>query len=68
MATVLRNVPVEARSRPVVRTGRLLNCQLAGDDKGNTTEAVRLQRLRLLGIIGQRARLLAGIAWEDAHG
>lgn len=35
----------------------------------DSTEALRVQRLRLLGIIGQRAALIASLAWGDArHG
>lgn len=30
--------------------------------------ALRLQRLRLLGIIGFRAAMLADLAWETSHG
>lgn len=30
----------------------------------DSTAALRLQRLRLLGIIGRRAELIASIAWE----
>ncbi len=36
-------------------------------DIDNTT-ALRLQRLRLLGIIGFRAEMLAALAWETSHG
>jgi hypothetical protein len=36
-------------------------------DTDNTT-ALRLQRLRLLGIIGFRAAMLADLAWETSHG
>jgi hypothetical protein len=32
----------------------------------NTASALRLQRLSLLGIIGQRANLLASLVWEKA--
>ena len=32
----------------------------------DSTTALRLQRLRLLGIIGMRAELIASIAWEAA--
>lgn len=31
----------------------------------NTQLALQMQRLRLLGIIGERARLLAPLAWGD---
>jgi hypothetical protein len=35
----------------------------------DSTEALRLQRLRLLGILGRRAELIAGLAWgEVQHG
>jgi hypothetical protein len=66
MSLALRNAPAEAqRSRPVVGTGRLLICHPAGDNQGNTTEALRLQRLRLLGILGQRAAVIASLAWGE---
>ena len=66
MTPALRYVPANARSRPVALTGRLLNCQLGSDDnQGNTTETLRLQRLRLLGILGQRAAVIASLAWGD---
>lgn len=67
MATALRYVPSDARSRPVL-TGRPLICQLGGDDQATTTEALRIQRLRLLGVIGQRAKLLSDLAWEAHRG
>jgi hypothetical protein len=35
-------------------------------DTANSITAIRLQRLRLLGIIGIRAELIASIAWEAA--
>lgn len=58
-----RHAPVKARNRPVVGTGRLLICQLAGDDAGNTTAALRLQRLAsAAGIVGPRAALIATLA------
>lgn len=34
----------------------------------DSTTALRLQRLRLLGIIGFRATMLADLAWETSHG
>lgn len=34
----------------------------------DNTTALRLQRLRLLGIIGFRATMLADLAWETSHG
>jgi hypothetical protein len=39
------------------------------DADDNTASALRLQRLRLIGVIGERANLLAGLAWGEArHG
>lgn len=68
MASLPRNAPAKARSRPVSGTGRLLNCQLAGDSSGNTTTTIRLQRLAaVVGITGVRAELIAGLAWGDTH-
>lgn len=34
----------------------------------DSTTALRLQRLRLLGVIGFRAAMLADLAWETSHG
>ncbi len=39
----------------------------SNSDTDNTT-ALRLQRLRLLGIIGFRAAMLADLAWSTSHG
>lgn len=39
---------------------------LSSNDAVDTTAALRLQRLRLLGIIGQRADVLAALAWGEA--
>lgn len=67
MALALRNAPTEAqRSRPVAVTGRLLNCQLGGDDQGNTTATLRLQHLRHVGVVGHHAFLLCDMAWGGA--
>jgi len=41
---------------------------ISNSSTADSTTALRLQRLRLLGIIGIRAELLAGMAWEAAHG
>jgi hypothetical protein len=40
---------------------------LINSDNDNSTDALRIQRLRLLGIIGQRASLIASLAWGDPH-
>ena len=69
MHPALRTVPDEARSRPVAVTGRPLICLLGGDNDGNTTETLRLQRLLQLGISQNYATLIAGMAWgEVRHG
>lgn len=43
------------------------NYIISNTNVDNTT-ALRLQRLRLLGIIGFRAAMLADLAWETSHG
>ena len=40
---------------------------IGNSSTADSTTALRLQRLRLLGVIGIRAELLAGMAWEGAH-
>ena len=52
----------KGRTATVRPSTNLLN----SSTNGNSTEALRLQRLRLLGIIGQRAELLAELAWGEA--
>lgn len=58
---------------PKTRKGRTATVQPSTNfinsnaDTDNIT-ALRLQRLRLLGIIGFRAEMLADLAWETSHG
>jgi len=59
------SLPIKRESRPA-GTGRLPKCQLGGDTEVYTTQALRVQRLRLLGILGARAELLARLAWGEA--
>lgn len=41
---------------------------ISSNSTPDNTTALRLQRLRLLGIIGFRAAMLADLAWETSHG
>lgn len=41
---------------------------ISSNSDTDSTTALRLQRLRLLGIIGFRAAMLADLAWEASHG
>jgi hypothetical protein len=41
---------------------------ISSNNNTDSTTALRLQRLRLLGIIGFRAAMLADLAWETSHG
>ena len=47
-------------------TVRPLTNMLINSKAKDSTEALRLQRLRLVGIVGMRAELLAQLAWGDA--
>ncbi len=40
---------------------------LSSSGNVDSTDALRHQRLRLLGIIGHRAELIAGMAWGEVH-
>jgi hypothetical protein len=65
-ATVRAPQPGKQKGRPVA--GRPLTIQVISNNTGDTAQALRVQRLKLLGIIGQRASLLADLAWEVQHG
>lgn len=54
----------KGRTTPAVRP---LSKMLISSANDNNTEALRIQRLRLLGIIGHRASLVANLAWGDLH-
>lgn len=41
---------------------------ISSNSIADSTTALRLQRLRLLGIIGFRAAMIADLAWETSHG
>jgi hypothetical protein len=53
---------------PTFAVERGTECLLGGDIFSDTTQPLRLQRLRLIGIVGHRARLLSELAWEARHG
>lgn len=68
MATATKGLsPDKRESRPALVAQRLpLNCQLGGDNIGNITATLRLQRLAAdVGIFGARAQLIAGLAWGE---
>lgn len=46
------------------RTSRIVGNNSADD---NNLLGLRIQRLRLLGVIGQRAKLLSELAWETGQ-
>lgn len=66
-ATARAPKPGNAKGR-TVRAARPLTNYVSNDNAANTIDALRAQRLRLLGIIGQRAQLIAAMAWEVSHG
>jgi hypothetical protein len=55
--------PVKRRSRPAGTERLPMICQLGGDTLANTTHLHRLQWLQQHGIYGQRADLIAVMAW-----
>ena len=57
--------PGNAKGRPVGGRPLIIHINTGNDD--NSSEALRLQRLRLLGIIGVRANIIAGIAWGEVR-
>ena len=52
----------KGRTATVRPSTNLLNSSGIND----STEALRLQRLRLVGIIGMRAQMLASLVWGEA--
>lgn len=66
-ATARAPQPGNAKGRPV-RAERPSTNFVSNDSSLNTIDTLRAQRLRLLGIIGQRAQLIANLAWEVSHG
>jgi hypothetical protein len=65
-ATVRVSKPAKQKGRPVA--GRPLTNFINSNDNSSSTTDLRIQRLRLLGIIGARAQLLAEMAWGMSHG
>lgn len=66
MAMVMRPVPVEARSRPALETGRPLICQLGGDSIKDSPSALQSQLLRgRFNISPTRAELLSSLIWGE---
>ena len=70
-ATARAPQPGKQKGRAVAaaRPLRNLNRNVASNNDGRSDSilTLRLQRLRLLGIIGKRADLLASLAWEVSH-
>jgi|GEM_PF-7092526 len=65
-ATAWAPAPNKQKGRVVSATQpQNIACNSSGND---TRLALRLQRLSLLGLIGQRANLVAAMAWEVQHG
>ena len=58
--------PENEAPRTVLADRRGTTNYVSNDDTGDNTTALRLQRLRLLGIIGARAEMLAPLAWGEA--
>ena len=63
-ATVGAPKPCKQKGRPVA--GRPLTNFINSNNIADSTEALRLQRLRLVGILGLRAKLIADLAWGEA--
>ena len=62
-----RSHPIKRESRPAM-SERLPECLLGGDIYGNTTTALRLQRIAaVVGLTGARANGIAGLAWGEVH-
>jgi len=64
-ATVGAPMPCKQKGRPVA--GRPLTNFNNSNDIADSTHSLRLQRLRLAGIIGHRAGVLASLAWGEAQ-
>jgi hypothetical protein len=61
--------PGKRESRPAGSAQRLPNvCHCGGDRHEDSTEVLRLQRLRPLGITGPSADLLARLIWNPDGG
>lgn len=62
-ATVGAPKPCKQKGRPVA--GRPLTNFISSNNNADTTHGLRIQRLRLIGIIGHRADVLASLAWGE---
>ena len=60
------NALIRTKGRPGGTDQPLDFLQLSSSNTADTTTSLRLQRLRLIGIIGRRAELLAALAWGEA--
>ncbi len=58
--------PENEAPRAVLADRRGTTNYISNSDTADNTTALRLQRLRLLGIIGARAEMLAPLAWGEA--
>lgn len=67
MLITARTAPAKARRDRTTPAVRPLTKMLINSATVNSTDALRIQRLRLLGIIGQRAALIAALAWGEAN-
>jgi len=65
IATVGAPKPCKQKGRPVA--GRPLTNFNNNDTYADNASALRMQRLRLLGIIGARAGVLASLAWGEVQ-
>lgn len=66
MVMVMRPVPIEARSRPALETGRPLICQLGGDSIKDSPSALQSQMLcGRFNISPTRAHLLSSLIWGE---
>jgi hypothetical protein len=65
MPVIERRVPGKARSRPALKTGRLLNCQLGGDINESTSTVTRAQVLNRLGIPAHRAGMFGAFIYGE---
>lgn len=56
--------PIKRESRPATTVRLSKICQLGGDELGNSTSALQLQRLNtVFGLTGLRAELIASLHW-----
>ena len=66
LARAALRAPNTEAPHPTVPVERGTECQLGGDTFSNTTQSLRLQRLRFIGMSDRRARVVADLAWGEA--